>query len=175
MNKMRPSLSIKIILIIVLTVQIRFALAQTSSQVYSEEVEPAKISDSVASSLVDWGILGPVSISRFSLEYADLISSIAQKIQGIRGFSESNNLNGDGTDWYEVEFSPDLANDMRTVLKNSTTVKTLKKIPNDLIDLRPVQWWPINWPANTKFYYKDLDYLVLPEDGNRGWFMRTRI
>ncbi len=138
----------------------------------SAEVDSDIVSQSVAQSLMEWGIFGPVPTSNPA--YDNLILSIARRIQGIHGFTESDGFHGDGADWYEVEFTPDLANELRAALKNSDIKKAIEE--TSLNFSKSPDWWPKKWPADVKAYERyNLEYLVLPDNDTHAWFLRVRM
>jgi hypothetical protein len=141
-----------------------FALSGTS-----KSVAPADATQSVAVSLMHWGVLGTVPDR--DPDYTNLKNSIARRMTGIKGFTESDGVHGDGTDWYEVELSTDLAAELRSALAQSTAVTKSKNFPRE--NSAP-SWWPKTWPADAQCYEKDLEYLVLPDSGTRAWFLRIR-
>lgn len=135
----------------------------------SRTVGPDESSRSLALCVMRWELVGPVPTK--DPDYTTLETSVIRKIQGIRGFTESDGFHGDGTDWYELELSPNFANDLRAALSQSTTVKTTTSFPSDS---SAPSWWPTTWPRGAKCYTKDLEYLVLPDTGTRAWYMRVR-
>lgn len=124
-----------------------------------ESVVPSDAPRSVASSLMDWRVVGNAP-------------NLAQRMTGINGFSESSGFHGDGTDWYEIELSPDLVAELRAGLAQSTAVTKSRHFPKE--DSAP-PWWPKTWPADAQCYEKDFRYLVLPDTGTRAWFLRIRM
>jgi hypothetical protein len=141
-----------------------FALSGTS-----KSVPPADATRSVAVSLMHWGVFGTVPDR--DPAYTNLENSIARGMTGINGFTESDGFHGDGTDWYEVDLSPDLAAELRTKLAQSPTVKKSNRHPYE--NTAP-SWWPKTWPADSQCYESGLQYLVLPDTGTRAWFLRIR-
>lgn len=141
-----------------------FALSGTS-----KTVAPADATQSVAVSLMHWGVLGTVPDR--DPDYTNLKNSIARRMTGINGFTESDGFHGDGTDWYEVALSPDLAAELRAALAQSSVVKKSTHFPRE--NSAP-SWWPKTWPADARCYEKDSQYLVLPDRGTRAWFLRIR-
>ncbi len=131
----------------------------------------SEINRSVAVTLINWGILGP--IPQVDPEYTRMEKSVARQIHGVRGFAESDDFHGDGTDWYEVEFSPELAAELRSDLNRSPDFKKSKPMYYLNNDKSP-SWWPTRWPADTQVYEKNLGYFVLPDSGTRAWFMQIR-
>lgn len=91
-------------------------------------------------------------------------------MRGINGLTESGGLHGDGTDWYEVKLSPDLAAELRAALPKSF-VERVDWFPSDN---RAPPWWPTQFPSDAQCYRKDQRYLILPDTGTRAWFMRVR-
>jgi hypothetical protein len=134
----------------------------------SKVLKEAEVSRAVAVELMVWGILGP--IPQVDPEYTRMEESVIQKIHGVRGYSESDDFHGDGTDWYEVDLSPEMAATLRTNLSQLPTFKNTRPI---FFNNAP-SWWPAQWPAGTQIYEKDLKYFVLPDSGTRAWFMRIR-
>jgi hypothetical protein len=135
----------------------------------SKSVPPADASRSVAVSLMHWGVFG--AVPRGDPDYTNRVNSIAGRMTGINGYTESDGFHGDGTDWYELELAPDLADELRSSLAESTTVKKGKDFSRES---SAPSWWPQAWPADAQCYEKDLEYLVLPDTGTRAWFMRVR-
>jgi hypothetical protein len=99
--------------------------------------------------------------------------SVASKIHGVRGFSEGDDFHGDGTDWYEVELSPETATELRATLSRSPAFKKTKPMWYLHYPKAP-SWWPTNWPTDAQCYEKDSMYFVLPDAGTRAWFKRVR-
>jgi hypothetical protein len=135
----------------------------------SKAVPPAEATQCVAECLMRWGVLGAVSPR--DPDYTDLKDSIARRMTGIKGYTESDGVHGDGTDWYEIELSPDLAADLRSAMAQSSVVKKSKYFPRE--NSAP-SWWPKTWPRDAQCYEKDLQYFVLPDNGTRAWFLRIR-
>ena len=135
----------------------------------SKSVPPSDASRSVAVTLMRWGTFG--TVPERATEYTNLQNSIASRMTGLNGYTESDGFHGDGTDWYEIELSPDLAAELRVALAQSSVVKKSKSFPRENSAPR---WWPKTWPADAQCYGKDLEYLVLPDSGTRAWFMRMR-
>jgi len=131
----------------------------------------SEVSRSVAVTLISWGILGP--IPQVDPEYTRMQQSVINKIHGVRGFTESDDFHGDGTDWYEVELSPELATELRSNLSRSPNFKKSKPIYY-LNSKESPPWWPTHWPADAQVYEKDLGYFVLPDSGIRAWFIQIR-
>jgi len=130
-----------------------------------------EVSRRVAVTLISWRILGP--IPRVDPEYTRMQKSVINKIQGVRGFTKSDDFHGDGTDWYEVELSPELAAELRSNLSRSSGFKKNKPAHYLNNDESP-SWWPTQWPADAEVYEKDFGYFVLPDSGTRAWFMQIR-
>ena len=141
-----------------------FALSGTS-----KPVAPAEAARSVAVSLMRWGVFGAVPDR--DPDYTNLKNSISRRITGLNGFTESDGFHGDGTDWYEVELSPDLATELRSALARSPTV--MKGEFPQKWDSAP-SWWPKSWPSDAQCYRWHFEYLVLPDSGTRAWFLRVR-
>jgi hypothetical protein len=135
----------------------------------SKSVAPADATDSVAASLMSWGAFG--SVPDRDPGYTNLRSSIAARMTGINGFTESDGFHGDGTDWYELELEADLAAELRASFAHLDGVTKSQDFPRD--NSAP-PWWPTTWPVNAQCYQKDLEYLVLPDTGSRAWFLRIR-
>lgn len=135
----------------------------------SRTVGPDESSRALALCLMRWELFGPVPTK--DPDYTTLETSLIRKIQGIRGFTESDGFHGDGTDWYELELSPSFANDLRATLGKSTTVNKSNDSP---YAPKAPSWWPTKWPADVKCYSLDLQYLVLPDTGTRAWYMQVR-
>jgi len=123
----------------------------------------------VATSLMHWGVFGAVPDD--GTEYSTLEQSIERRIQGVKGFTESDNYHGEGTDWYEVVLAPDVATELRDGLARSGTVKPSAEFPQRTT---APPWWPIHWPADARCYEEELEFLVIPDSGTRAWFMRVR-
>jgi len=136
----------------------------------SKSVPPADSTRSVAVSLMHWGVFG--TVPGRDPDYTNLENSIEGRMTGINGFTESDGVHGDGTDWYEIELSSELAAELRAALAQSSVVKKSRNFPRE--NSAP-SWWPKTWPADAQCYEKDLQYLVLPDSGTRAWFMRMRI
>ena len=134
----------------------------------SKVLTEAEVSRAVAVELMGWGILGP--IPQLDPEYTRMEDSVVHKIQGVRGFTESDDFHGDGTDWYEVELSPELATELRAAFNRSPAFKNTRPV---FFNKAPA-WWPAKWPADAQIYEKELEYFVLPVIGTRAWFMRIR-
>ena len=64
-------------------------------------VPPSEAARTVAGHLASWGLFG--AVPQQDPEFTAFHDSIAHRITGINGFTESSGLHGDGTDWYEVE------------------------------------------------------------------------
>jgi hypothetical protein len=143
------------------------AVGNGSSEVLSE----AEVSREIAVQLMDWGAFGPVPVT--APEYVEMEASVISRIHGLRGFSESDDFQGDGTDWYEIEFSPDTAAELRSALNRLPALKkTKRKLPQG--DEKPPSWWPKTWPADAQCYEKDLIFFVLPDTGTHAWLERYR-
>jgi hypothetical protein len=119
---------------------------------------------------MSWGAFGP--LPQLDPEYTRMKDSVTSKIHGVRGFSESDNFHGDGTDWYEVELSPETATELRATLSRSPAFKKTK--PMWYLGDKAPSWWPTGWPADAQCYAKDLMFFVLPDTGTRAWFKRVR-
>lgn len=132
-------------------------------------IEIANIRDSVAYHLMSWEIFG--RIPQTNPENSNLRNSIASQIRGIRGFTRSDGFLGDGEDWYEFELSSDLAKELREGLNRSQVVMLSQGHPS--LNIAP-NWWPKEWPINTKIYNHSWGYLILPEKGTKAWFLYMR-
>lgn len=134
----------------------------------SKALTEFEVSERVAVELMSWGILGP--IPQLDPEYTQMEKSVIRKIHGVRGFSESDDFHGDGTDWYEVDLTPEIATELRAAFKQSPAFKNTRPV---FFNNAP-SWWPAHLPADAQIYNKDLEYFVLPDSGTRAWFMRIR-
>jgi len=138
----------------------------------SKTLSEAEVSRRVAVELMDsWGAFGP--LPQFDPEYTKMQHSVISKIHGVRGFSESDDFHGDGTDWYEVELSPETATELRATLSRSPAFEKTRPMWYLHYPKAP-SWWPTNWPANAQCYEKDLMFFVLPDTGTRAWLKRVR-
>ncbi len=137
---------------------------------HSAALPPAKVENSVAACLIRWGVFGAEPVDAKS--QSRFWDSIRSRITGINGFSESDGFHGDGTDWYELELTPELADELRSGLKVTTTVQQTSGVASNM-GTAPA-WWPKTFPADTRFYTWELQYLVLPDTGTKAWFMRVR-
>jgi hypothetical protein len=102
----------------------------------------------------------------------EAIDALRGRITGVRGYSVSGGIHGDGTDWYEVDLPPSLANELRTSVNGSPAVKKSKEFPRGT---DAPSWWPTTWPADAQCYEFELGYLVLPDTGTRAWFHKIRM
>ena len=135
----------------------------------SSSVPRGECGGSVAVSLIHAGLFGTIPGEP---EYSNLRSSIARQVKGVNGFTHSAGIHGDGTDWYEVEFAPELAVQLRSKVQWSATARETKYFPGG----RPApSWWPSTWPADARCFQIGSDYLVLPDSGTRAWYVRNRI
>jgi hypothetical protein len=91
-------------------------------------------------------------------------------MKAVNGYTESSGFHGDGTDWYELELSPDFAAELRSAVAQSATLKSTG-FPQES---SASGWWPTTWPADAQCYEKDLEYFVLSDSGTRAWFLRIR-
>ena len=130
-----------------------------------------EVSRRVTVELMSWDAFG--SVPQFDPEYTKMENSISTRIGGLRGFTESDDFHGDGTDWYEFELSPKTAAELRGTLSRSPAFKKTKPMWYLNTDKAP-SWWPKTWPADAQCYEKDLMYFVLPDTGTRAWLKRVR-
>ena len=173
----RPSRVLRVIFAVVLVFGITYLLTPRllglimafALRGSSSSVAPADATRSVTVSLMHWGLLGTVPDN--DPGYTNFVRTAAGRMTGINGFTESDGFHGDGTDWYEVELSPDFAAELRSALAQSTTIKKSRRFPDEH---SAPSWWPKTWPADAQCYDKDSEHLVLPDSGTRAWFMRMR-
>jgi len=92
-------------------------------------------------------------------------------LRGIRGYTESGGWNGDGSDYYEVELSPELAAKLRATLPSSS-FKPCAYFPTGG-KYKP-DWWPTQFPPGASCSEHQLVYLVLAPDGERAWLYVIR-
>jgi len=137
----------------------------------SKVLTDSEISSRVAGEIMLSGILGP--LPKVDTEFSRMKNSLVSKIHGVRGFTKSDGFHGDGTDWYEVDLSPELAAKLRSALGRSPDFKRSKPMDYLNNDESP-SWWPTRWPADAQCYEKNSMYLILPDSGTRGWFMQIR-
>jgi hypothetical protein len=140
-------------------------------QIRTNAVAPSEISEYLASWLMEWGLLGPEP--RGEPEYTTMLLSVSNRIHAIRGYMESSGIHGDGTDWYEVELSPGIADQLRPSLKGASAFKKTRTVQFPCQEAAP-SWWPTQWPRDVRLYEKQSSYFVLPESGTRAWYMRFR-
>jgi hypothetical protein len=129
------------------------------------DVSPYDTAGNVAAELGWWPVF-PQRSNR-----GEAIDALRGRITGVRGYSVSGGIHGDGTDWYEVDLQPSLADELRTSASGSAAVKKCKNFPRD--NDAP-SWWPTTWPADAQCYEFESGYLVLPDSGTRAWFRRIR-
>jgi hypothetical protein len=134
-------------------------------------VPPGAISESLALWLMEWGLLGPEP--QGDPEYTTMLLSVSNRIHAIRSYTESSGIHGDGTDWYEVELSPGMADQLRASLRGASAFKKTKTVHFPCQEAAP-SWWPTQWPGDVRLYEKDSSYFVLPESGTRAGYMRFR-
>ena len=137
----------------------------------SKVLTDSEISSRMAGEIMLSGILG--SLPKVDPEFSRMKNSLVSKIHGVRGFTESDGFHGDGTDWYEVNLSPELAAELRSALSRSPDFKKSKPMYY-LNDDESPSWWPTRWPADAQWYEKNLMYLILPDSGTRAWLRQVR-
>jgi hypothetical protein len=130
-------------------------------------VSPPDSAWAVAASLGAWPVFHPPGQTP-----GQTIDSLRDRINGVRGYSVSGGIHGDGTDWYEVDLPPALARELRASLNGSAVVKKSKTCPQRQ---DAPSWWPATWPIDAQCYELQLEYLVLPDTGTRAWFHKARI
>src|SRR5438093_13020789 len=119
----------------------------------------------MAASLMHWGVFGTVPDR--DPGYSNLLNSIAGQLHSVHAFTESDGFHGDGTDWYELDLSANLAEKLRRFCKDTPTSKTRMNIPG--LNSAP-SWWPKQWPADCEHYERHSENLMLPATGMRIWF-----
>ncbi len=92
-------------------------------------------------------------------------------LQGIRGFTESSGWNGDGTDYYEAELSPELTNELKTKLARST-MKQVAYFPGG--EKYAPDWWPKQLPPGAVCYEHNYVYLILSPNSRKVWIFIFR-
>ena len=127
-----------------------------------QTISREEISGSLATALMQWEVFGKHEANS---QYMRSWHSLVDGIRGINGISEI-----DGMDWYEVELTPELANQLRAGLRKTPGVQK-----NEGWQGRSEPgWWPKDAPRDTPCYQRGEEYLILPASGTHAWFVRVR-
>ena len=129
----------------------------------THDVMPIQIAHDVAESLDMWE-----PVAHLNPNYQQ---SIENQITGLRGFTGRDGFWGEGTDWYEFDLSPAIADRLRAALNRSDSASKNEAVP---VDNFTPDWWPKQLPADVTCYEEDGEYLLLTNSGTHAWFMRPR-
>jgi|SRR5450432_203967 len=138
---------------------------------HTYQIDESRARSNVAYILMRTAMRGP--LPDVSPSYENLETQFAKTILHIRGFGCADGFHGDGSDWYEVHFTPELLAELRAFVASPKYGKVkLVQWPYPR-DTHQPDWWPVNF-SNYKLYHCHDWQIAISSDSEIVWIQNWR-